>query len=255
MILTEKVSMFINYRYVKYYIDLGYNVKGGEIIDVLVNHLSRNSHAKIDVKCDICNKTMKKTYQNYTSNIEYDGKYYCSKCSIIKQQNVMIDRHGVKNPMFKKEFKDKIVKTNLERHGVEYPSQNKDIYNKTKKSFFDKYGVEYISQSEYWRDKIGFLEDNNNFYKYKRLIKNLTHRVKEELFEKWDGKDYYDGEYIKDNLILNYNHILYPTIDHKISIFHGFKNNISIETIANIDNLCITKRTTNSSMKKDKISL
>ena len=39
----------------------------------------------------------------------------------------------------------------------------------------------------------------------------------------------------------------YPTIDHKTSILYGFLNKILPSEIGNIDNLCITKRSINSS--------
>ena len=38
----------------------------------------------------------------------------------------------------------------------------------------------------------------------------------------------------------------YPTIDHKISVIYGFINNISIENISNINNLCFTKNYLNA---------
>lgn len=44
----------------------------------------------------------------------------------------------------------------------------------------------------------------------------------------------------------------YPTIDHKKSVHYGFINNISPEEISNISNLCITKRSINST-KRDMI--
>ena len=70
------------------------------------------------------------------------------------------------------------------------------------------------------------------------------------LFSLWDGIDFYDGENIIDNMNLHHNDRLYPTVDHKISIYNGFKNNISIEVISSIDNLCITKRHINSTKNK-----
>ncbi len=39
---------------------------------------------------------------------------------------------------------------------------------------------------------------------------------------------------------------MYPSIDHKISLFYGFENNMNPEEIGSIDNLCITKRYINS---------
>ena len=66
------------------------------------------------------------------------------------------------------------------------------------------------------------------------------------LFDIWDGYDYYDKEYIKNNLQLSYMNCNYPTVDHKVSVFYGFNNKIPAEDIAKIDNLCITKRIINS---------
>jgi hypothetical protein len=46
--------------------------------------------------------------------------------------------------------------------------------------------------------------------------------IKKDLLENWDGYDYYDGEYIKDNFCLYSNDKNYPTMDHKISCYYGF---------------------------------
>ena len=61
----------------------------------------------------------------------------------------------------------------------------------------------------------------------------------------WDGYDYYDSEYIKDNFNLDPFDENYPNFDHKISTRHGFDNNIPINEIAHISNICITKRKIN----------
>jgi hypothetical protein len=83
---------------------------------------------------------------------------------------------------------------------------------------------------------------------YKKCISITKKNIRKYNFkEKWNGLDYYDNEYILDNLNLNHTSPLYPTIDHKISIFYGFNNNISVYEISNIENLCITKRKINSS--------
>lgn len=71
------------------------------------------------------------------------------------------------------------------------------------------------------------------------------------MFENWDGKDYYDDEYIKEYLLLPYGNKKYPTIDHKISIYYGFINNISPDEIGKLENLYITKRTINSKKSKN----
>jgi hypothetical protein len=73
------------------------------------------------------------------------------------------------------------------------------------------------------------------------------------LLESWDGYDFYDGEYIKNNFQLHYFDNKYPTIDHKISIYDGFISGISPVEISNIKNLCFTKRITNIIKNKNSI--
>jgi len=119
-----------------------------------------------------------------------------------------------------------------------------------------KYGYEYALQNDdVIRKRIDTINKNRiydltDMLIYRTLVQKLTKLYKKILFDSWNGYDYYDNEYIRDNFELNSNNILYPTIDHKISIFYGFMNDISIDDIAHIDNLCITKRTINSSKNR-----
>jgi len=85
---------------------------------------------------------------------------------------------------------------------------------------------------------------------YRNEVKNLTKKAKKELLENWNGYDFYDNEYIKDNFNLDPTHKNYPTIDHKISVHYGFNNNIPSKEISKLDNLCFTKRTLNSIKNK-----
>jgi hypothetical protein len=89
--------------------------------------------------------------------------------------------------------------------------------------------------------------ERSDYEKYQIKVRYLTNKVKGILYENWNGFDYYDNEFIKNNNI-NYKFYdkNYPTIDHKISIYYGFMNNISPEIIGNLENLCITKRGINS---------
>jgi len=93
-------------------------------------------------------------------------------------------------------------------------------------------------------------EEMSTFLLYKRNCQKLTYRLKKKIFEEWDGYDFYDDEYIKGNKNFNNTNPLYPTIDHKISIFYGFLNNISEEEICDMKNLCITKRSINCSKRE-----
>lgn len=119
-----------------------------------------------------------------------------------------------------------IVKTNAEiRTG-----HKKYCSKKCKADYFT--GVKYV--------------DIDKFKIYRRRVDKLTRDIKSILIEKWDGIDYYDGEYILDNFNLKYTHGDYPTVDHKVSVYHGFKNNLPPEEIARFENLCFTKRRINS---------
>ena len=91
---------------------------------------------------------------------------------------------------------------------------------------------------------------NNKFKEYSNKVRKETYKYRKKLLHNWNGFDFYDNEYIKDNFNLEVNDNNYPNIDHKISIRYGFDNNISIKKIGNIDNLCVTKRIIN--IKKGK---
>ena len=69
---------------------------------------------------------------------------------------------------------------------------------------------------------------------YRNEVKNLTKKAKKELLENWNGYDFYDNEYIKDNFNLDPTHKNYPTIDHKISVHYGFNNNILMQSFADM---------------------
>jgi len=94
------------------------------------------------------------------------------------------------------------------------------------------------------------VKTNNSNYKYflnlGYTFKKIGDYIKIKVDHLSKGSHYYDGKYIKENLLLDKNDNLYPSIDHKIPVLYGFLNNISKEEISNINNLCITKRITNS---------
>jgi hypothetical protein len=157
------------------------------------------------------------------------------------------------------ETKFKIKKTCLERYGVDNYTKTEEYLEKTKKTNLERYGVEYSAKTcegqltrKLTRIKKGLqIPDEllDKFYLYRRLVDNKLELIREEIIKKWSGYDYYDGEYIKDNFKLNPSDRLYPTIDHKISVYYGFINNINIDEISDIKNLCITKSYLNSKKK------
>lgn len=176
---------------------------------------------------------------------KYGDENYCNKDK-IKETKLKIygdenynNRDKMKETCLEKygdehyRNKEKYIETMLERYGVNHPMKCDNILNKAKETKI-KNGYSFKPCTEW--------------YLYKRKVKCITNSFKKELFEKWDGSDYYDNTYIKDNV--DYKSSNYRSIDHKISIFYGFKNNIPAEIIGNIDNLCLTKQITNSTKQK-----
>ncbi|MDY0270305.1 DUF7487 domain-containing protein [Trichloromonas sp.] len=263
MIITDKVNVKIINHNLEYYRYLGYDVKHGDIINVNAEFLSKGSHIRIDVKCEKCGIINSIKYQDYVK-ITKDKtiKYYCQLCvKTERTEKTNIKKYGVKNVSQSNIIKNKKIKTNLKNWGTENVFQNENIKDKIKKTCKNKYGSEHPNKSNIIKNKSLLTrikkgkQINPEYYKpyvlYRKNVLSITRIYKKYLFDKWDGNDFYDNEYIKKNLNLHPNDKNYPTIDHKISVYNGFINNIDYKIIGNIDNLCITKRRINSSKQNE----
>lgn len=195
----------------------------------------------------------------------------------VKKTN--LERYGYDNVAQVEKFKEKSKKTCLEKYdhdyhlgseifrtkminnyGVDNPLKSNFIKEKIKNKFSEKYGFDYFTQTDLFKDKSKETRIKNGnqtpddlkskYQLYRQKVDLLTNKIRKELFENWNGYDYYDNEFIKENLKLNYKNKLYPSIDHKISVYYGLINNIPPEEIAKLDNLCITKRYINSSKRE-----
>lgn len=254
MIKEKEVYVKIGSWNNSHYKKLGYeNVNNGNLVKVKIEDLTVGSHTLITAICDICGSEKQLEFKAYIRNKNRNNIYNCEKCQYTLMRNNLNIKYGVDNVSYLPDVKEKIKKeskfnakdrlkkakqTNLERYGVENVFQNeviiKENVKKTRKTM--------IKKGRWVDDK--YLSP---WQKYKKDVINLTHKVKKILFENWDGYDYYDNEYIKNNFNLNCHSSNYPTVDHKISIKYGFDNNIPTTDIANINNLCITKKCINTS--------
>ena len=203
------------------------------------------------VKLNIKETCLKKYgVDNYAKTDEYREKF----------NNTCLERYGAENPFQHGYFKDRSKETCLKKYGVDNYAKTDEYREKFNNTCLERYGAENYMQTKEGKEKVKITRIKNGkqtpddllteFKLYTKLVVNKTHSFEKQLFQNWNGYDYYDGGYIKDNLSLNSNDKLYPTIDHKISIFYGFNNNIPADDIANINNLCITKRSINSSKNK-----
>lgn len=244
-----------------------------------ISYQRYNLNLKKDGYYACSNKCAMQKYKNSINKIYgVDNPF---KCEEIKNKinKIFIEKYGCSNYMKTKDFAEKSRETNLIKYGVEKSGKSNhtkskrknnnlikynvsntsmlaDVKEKIKINNLKKYGVEHVLQNEevikkskYTRIKNGLqLPDisKTDFQKYHREVFNLTRKNKQTLFENWNGYDYYDNEYIKENIKLNHHNSIFPTIDHKISVYYGFKNNIPASEIADIKNLCITKQSINS---------
>lgn len=261
MIINEIIEVRIINHNINHYKDLGYDAKYGDIININCDKLSCGSHYKVQCQCDNCGKIKRMKFQDYyriTHGLKED--YFCSKCvKIYKNKPTLIKLYGKDNASKCEIFKNKRVETNKSKWGVENVFQNEIIKEKCLKTMYSKYGniftktEEYINKSNETRSKknaIIFESEKLDYNLYKKLVWKVTYHYKKVLFENWSGLDYYDNEKISENKTLDINDVNYPTIDHIISIFEGFKEKIHPEIIGGLKNLCITKRNNNSSKSK-----
>jgi hypothetical protein len=283
MVLDKKVKIKITRKNIDHYKKFYENISLKDEIEIDTEfQLQKGSNLKVNVICDLCSVQRYIKYQAYVKNINSCEKYpiyTCDKCSHIKLKEYNLNNYGVeyysqhpdRNEKVKSTslekygaehfsqsiyFKPKVSKTNLEKFGFENPFM--DVM-KIKTKFKEVWGVNHPSQVESLKEKIRetnekrghWMNRSSGFIEYRGKVRYLTLMNVSKL--EWTGFDFYDGEYIKDNFNLHYNDPNYPTIDHKISIFDGFRLGMSVEEISDINNLCWTKRKINSTKSKKSI--
>ena len=259
MILTKSLKISINNRNIEHYNSLGYNVKYFDVIDVPIKDLRPSCNNEVLVVCDNCGAEKYYRYQEYNKSLKTYNMYYCKHCAHLKYKRTCLEKYGVENTSSLESTKKKREETNLKNFGCVNVFQNEDIKKKSAETLNKKYNVNHISHDKNYQIKCKNTRILKNkqipdyllteYELYSKKVRNETKRNKKIVYENWNGYDYYDNEYIKENIELNPNNLLYPNIDHKISIFYGFINNIEYNIISNIDNLCITKRKHNSAKR------
>jgi hypothetical protein len=230
MILNSTIKLKINVYNIKYYSEN----KIGDFIEISPLNLPQGSGIILDVKCEFCGREKRIQFRKYLKNTKnFKVKYSCSNsCSILKYKDTCLTKYGVDNAFKLDENKQKFKNTCKIKYGFDNPLKNSDISNKMVTT----------------KEKIGQYSKNRSEYSvYKNKCRTLSRLNRLTILNNWNGYDYYDNEYILEYLKLNPLDPLYPTVDHKISILEGFKNNLSPEEISDIKNLCVTKRKINSS--------
>jgi predicted RNA-binding Zn-ribbon protein involved in translation (DUF1610 family) len=257
MILTKEITVKVINHTLKHFIELGYEVEYGDIITIPIEHLNKGSNYRIRFKCDNCGKESEIKYNDY--NRREHKKYLCPDCKQEAYKETCIEKYGVENTSSLKFIKDKRKKTIIERFGCDNVFQNEKIKEKSKETCMEKYGTEYAVQSMEIQKKSKNTRIRKNTQTpddklseldiYYKEVRKVTYKNKKKLLKIWNGVDYYDNEYIKDNFSFDSGDNRYPTVDHKVCVFEGFCNKIDPKIIGNISNLCFTKRSNNSSKR------
>jgi hypothetical protein len=165
-----------------------------------------------------------------------------SSAILLKSSTDMKDRW--KDSAIRAEYIAKRNQAILAIYGVDNVFKLPAIKDKIKETIYRKYGVYNIAYSNYkralmiaqghWLPK----EKRSEYANYKLMVQQETRKWAKELVEGWMlffGTCYYTGE----DLLLDQGRGKQPSIDHKISMIYGYRNNISPEKIGHSNNLCV----------------
>jgi YHS domain-containing protein len=198
--------------------------------------------------------------ERYGVEIIVQSKEFKEKAKITKKERY--DDENYRND-------EKIKQTCLERYGVEYASQSNKIKEKKKQTIeklkekdpdyenkktekskqtcLEHFGVEYYSQSEECKEHMELLgiwkspEEKSEYENYRSSVCRFTNQSLSKFYH-----------LIPNFHLLNENKNIENfkdkwSIDHRFSIFEGFKNNISPEIIGSIINLQVITVSDNAS--------
>lgn len=149
MILDNKITVVGNSKIISHYKSLGYDIVPGKSIVVETKDLTKGSHVEINVKCDVCNKIKKLSYEKYIRNTKNMTEPYCccSECGLDKYKKTNFEKYGQSNPAKNEFVKEKKERTNFEKYGCKCVIQNEIINEKAKTTMIKKYGVEHALQN------------------------------------------------------------------------------------------------------------
>ena len=210
-----------------------------------INQKRRDSWT--DEKIEVANNIRRET------NLEKYGYENVFQSPIIRDkiETSCLEKYNTLRACQSKEVKDKIKQTNLEKYGTTCSIQGKEAINKAKETSQRKYSSDYYLGSKIRKQKMEdsgkwrSAKDKPEYQKYSELVWKETRKWVKQLFKNWDGMCYYTNVKLSTDKT-DSNNKLYRVIEHKTSIFYGFKNNIDPNIVGNIDNLCICSKSANN---------
>lgn len=204
MLITEFAEVNINTRNIAHYKELGYNVSKGMVVLVKIEHLTKGSHALVEVECDYCKDIIYKPYYQYLKQREIIPKDSCGDCLKYKRKDSNLERYGFVSYFETDEFKIKSQQTFLNKYGVTNCNQTKEaklrmkkywknlsdnqirkMTTKRKQTCLKKYGVESIMQKDEIKNKAKQTNLDKYGTEYYAQTDEFKKRVKETCLEKY----------------------------------------------------------------------
>lgn len=201
----------------------------------------------------ICGYCKNNFTRNYIISKPRNGaekhKTYCSKeCRVNERAKERTYKEclNCKTPYYyHKSLENKFCSNSCK--GEWYVNHSKDLGLAERASHMRKsWSEESWKKGLETRKKNGNIIENYDWKQYWKRCDWLTRKIRKQMLETWDGYDYIDGEYIKDNLKLHYSDKNYPTLDHVKPRSQCFKEGLSPYEATTIENLKWTKRINNS---------
>ncbi len=257
MIIDILVEIKISKKNIDHFRSYYKDINCGDIIEVPVEQMQKNSNRRIEVACDICGNHNNIKYQAYSKNISSCNKlqiYTCVKCSKIKNRSTNLDRYGVDHYSKTDEYSSRVKETSIKKYGVGHYSktdewsdrfresclekfgiENPFMDNKwMRDSFSDKYGVEHPSKVKVFRDKMRETMFERYGVEYTLQSKELREKVNRTNLQKYGSVTPYISEYLRCNntSISNNPYYLYYITDNisKFRCDNEFDHNFEISS-------------------------
>lgn len=203
MLLTKEVKMRWNPSNKNRLVNLGYVfTKIGDYIVVNIDHVEKQSHIEVEVKCDYCGVVNLRKYQNY--NLHHDEHLgdCCKRCMKIKTTKTSKIKYGTDFPIQNDIVKRKQAETNIEKYGNKSSFQNEEVRQKYKDTLISKYGVDNISKCKDIVEK----RKNTMIEKYgDDYNKVIYEKSKKAVFDKYGVNNIFELEEIQFKIRQSYN--------------------------------------------------
>ena len=200
MLISEIITINVNKANRKYYLNLGYDVKIGDSIEVYYKKIQRKSSQLIDVLCDYCGVEKNPTFKSYMDSIEKSGTYACRSCYSKKLKDIFLKKWGVENPSQLDSVKEKKKETYIKNYNVEHYSKTDEYKEKIKSTSLEKWGDDHYSKTDEYKEKIKSTSLENWGVESPFSTKEVKDKIKETNKKRWGFENPFQSEDVKDKI-------------------------------------------------------